>query len=143
MAAVLAPSFKIELLNECPLSKDCISIPLHITFTKMFPGWHSRFLTIPKAVVRRESRHMSTLLEQIPFWQNGLFLVLMIHTRKCLWSPAPTMYTRSCKIRVLQREGNEQQLIENKDIYSSTESPGEEFGNLFARRLVQWKDTVC
>jgi hypothetical protein len=47
------------------------------------------------------------------------------------------MYTRSCKIRVLQynwREGNEQQLIENKDIDSSTGAPGEEFGNLLGRR---------
>ncbi len=78
---------------------------------------------------------------------NGLFVV----TRKCLWSPAPTMYTRSCKIRVLQynwREGNEQQLIENKDIDSSTGAPGEEFGNLLGRRawqegLCNWKDTVC
>lgn len=112
----------------------------------MFPWWHYRLLTIPKAVVRRESRHMSTLLEQIPFWQNGLFLVLMIHTRKCLWPPAPRIYTRYCKFRVLQynwREGNEQELIENKDIDSSTESPGEEFGNLFARRACAIGKTRC
>jgi hypothetical protein len=56
------------------------------------------------------------------------------------------MYTRSCKIRVLQynwKEGNEQQLIENKDIDSSTESPGEEFGNLLARRACAIGKTRC